>query len=316
MNVDKIPYLSLFAGVGGLDLGLRIAIDGAICIGLCDREFAAIEILESRIEEGSIENAPIFTDVRSFPGELYRGRVAGILAGFPCPDYSVAGKRAGIVGKHGQLWDDLADVIRDVGPDWVFMENVPGIYVPHGGDAGAILPAGLWFVLGDLAALGFDAEWLCLRASDVGASHGRARWFCLAYRKGRGFCVDELGNPTGNHEQRDTVSGIDREGLAAGGSERGQIRGIITDRGSRELPLFAPGPSDPRWPAILTEYPWLAPAISEEEVERLLHYLADGSAASLACSRTDGLRACGNGVVALQVALAFTVLARRVGLIL
>jgi hypothetical protein len=80
------------------------------------------------------------------------------------------------------------------------------------------------------------------------------------------------------------------------------------------LPIFAPGPADPLWAYILAEFPELAPAVSEEEAERLIRDLAPGMAATLAGSRTDQLRACGNGVVAIQGAAAFIELARRAGI--
>ncbi len=197
MAANPIPYLSLFAGCGGIDLALRIAEPASRCIGYVEIEAPAARNLAARMEDGSLEPAPIWSDVRTFPWELYRGRVAGILAGFPCPDYSVAGKRAGIVGKHGQLWSATAAVIDRVRPDWVFLENVPGILVPHRASrwrwdrdrrqwSQYVIPAGAWFVLGDLAALGFDAEWDCYRAAEAGLPHKRERWFCLAYRPGRG----------------------------------------------------------------------------------------------------------------------------------
>lgn len=127
-------YVSCFAGFGGLDLAVRIAKPKARCIGYVEINVEATEVLAARIAEGSLDNAPVWSDIRSFPSELYRGRVAGLVAGFPCPDYSVAGKRAGIVGKHGQLWDYLAITIRDMGAalEWIWLENVPGILVPHG----------------------------------------------------------------------------------------------------------------------------------------------------------------------------------------
>ena len=125
-------YLSFFAGVGGFDLAARICWPKSRCLGYVEIGIEAAEVLDARIEEGSLDEAPIFSDVRTFPCDLYRGRVAAILAGFPCPDYSVAGKRAGIVGKHGQLWWDLHRVIREVEPEWVRLENVPGLLTADG----------------------------------------------------------------------------------------------------------------------------------------------------------------------------------------
>jgi DNA (cytosine-5)-methyltransferase 1 len=163
-----------------------------------EAEVPAAANLAARIEDGSLDAAPVWSDVRTFDGRPWRGLVDGIIAGFPCPDYSVAGRRAGIVGKHGQLWHDLRRIIGEVQPGWLQLENVPGITVPHKLKrwrwdrdrhrwSPYVLPAGLWFVLGDLASLGFDAEWGCLSAAEVGASHKRDRWFCLAYRKSRGL---------------------------------------------------------------------------------------------------------------------------------
>lgn len=188
MHVDLPPitYLSFFAGAGSLDLGLRIALPNARCVGYVENEVSACEVLAANITSGAHEDAPIWTDVRTFRGRQWRGAVDSIVAGFPCPDYSVAGKRAGKIGKHGQLWDYLAIAIREVGPAIVELENVTGILVPHGAkDSEWVLPAGLWFVLGDLAEMGFDCEWGCIRASDVGASHQRYRWFCVAYSRQR-----------------------------------------------------------------------------------------------------------------------------------
>ena len=122
----------------------------------------------------SLESAPIWSDVRTFPCELFRGRVAGLVGGFPCTDLSVAGKRAGINGEHSGLWFEYLRIIREVQPEWIGIENVPAVIAfPAGG-----------IVLGGLAESGFDAEWISVRASDVGAPHKRERVFILAWRRG------------------------------------------------------------------------------------------------------------------------------------
>jgi DNA (cytosine-5)-methyltransferase 1 len=170
-------YLSLFSGCGGFDLSVRIAIPGARCVGYVEREISAARILAARMEDGSMERAPIWSDVRSFPCGVYRDRVAGIIGGFPCTDLSVAGKRAGIVeGEHSSLWFDYLRIIREVRPRWVFVENVPAVIAfPAGG-----------IVLRGLAEAGFDAEWEPKRASDVGAPHRRERVFIYAWDRERG----------------------------------------------------------------------------------------------------------------------------------
>jgi DNA (cytosine-5)-methyltransferase 1 len=95
-----------------------------------------------------------------------------ICAGFPCQDISYAGRGAGIVeGTRSGLWHTIADALGVLRPRLVVLENVAAIVARR---------PGLDVVLADLARLGFDAEWTCLRASDVGAPHQRNRWFLLA----------------------------------------------------------------------------------------------------------------------------------------
>ena len=193
-------YISMFSGVGGLDLAVRIAAPAAKCVCYVEAEIPAAANLATRLEEGSLDDAPVWSNVRTFDARLWRGLVDGVVAGFPCPDYSVAGKRAGIVGRHGQLWNEVARVLDESGAEWALLENVPGIVVPHKLKrwrwdrdrrkwTAYVLPAGLWFVLGDLAALGFDAEWCCVSAAACGAPHKRERIFILAYRSRRGLGI-------------------------------------------------------------------------------------------------------------------------------
>jgi DNA (cytosine-5)-methyltransferase 1 len=97
--------------------------------------------------------------------------------GFPCQDVSQAGKRAGVAnGERSGLWREFARIVGEVGPRFVFVENVAALVV-----------RGLDIVLGDLASLGFDAEWGCIRASDVGAPHRRERIFILAHARRSGI---------------------------------------------------------------------------------------------------------------------------------
>ena len=93
-----------------------------------------------------------------------------ICGGFPCQDISVAGKGAGIGGSRSGLWTEYARIIGEVRPRYVIVENVA-----------ALLDRGLERVLGDLAALGYDAEWHCIPASAVGAPHRRDRVWIVAY---------------------------------------------------------------------------------------------------------------------------------------
>lgn len=171
MNVDlssPVNYISLFSGAGGLDLSIRIAMPTAKCSCYVEIDVPAAAILASRLQEGSLDDAPVWSDITTFDGTAWRGRVDGLIGGFPCTDLSVAGQQAGILeGNRSGLWFEYARIIREVQPRWVFVENVPPVLAfPSGG-----------IVLGELNALGFDAEWMSLRASDVGAPPTRESGF-------------------------------------------------------------------------------------------------------------------------------------------
>ncbi|MCR3746665.1 DNA (cytosine-5)-methyltransferase 1 [Lentzea californiensis] len=90
-------------------------------------------------------------------------------AGFPCQDISDAGRRAGITGERSGLWTHVTDAVRVLRPQLVILENVA-----------ALLVRGLGRVAADLAEVGYDLRWTCVRASDVGAPHRRERWFGYA----------------------------------------------------------------------------------------------------------------------------------------
>ena len=173
MNVAIPTYLSFFSGAGGLDLAVTLAVPATRCIGYVEIELPADAILAARIADGSMDEAPVWSDIRTFPSELYCGRVAGAVFGFPCTDLSVAGKQAGLEGgTRSGLFYDAMRVVREVGCEWVFLENVPPVLAFPAGHA----------VLRELAESGFDAEWVSVRAADVGAPHRRERVFILGNR--------------------------------------------------------------------------------------------------------------------------------------
>lgn len=177
-----IRSISLFAGAGGLDLAMALVIPDLAPLLYVENEATAAQILASRITEGILPPAHIWSDITKLDGRKFRGAVDLIYGGFPCVDLSLAGKRAGIThGKKSGLWREYAKIIRQVRPSWVFIENVPGLLSAANGGV----------VLGQLAEMGFDAEWGVVSAKGVGAGHIRKRVFVLAYRRDGG-----LGNPT------------------------------------------------------------------------------------------------------------------------
>lgn len=162
--------LSICAGYGGIDLGLRLAVPSARTVCWVEREAAACEILVRRMSEGWLDPAPIWTDATTFDGRPWRGVVDCIAAGIPCQPWSTAGKRKGFEDER-HLGEELVRVVDEVGPGLVFVENVSGF-----------VRLGAPDLLGRLANLGYDAQWGMFSAAGVGAPHRRQRVFLLAYR--------------------------------------------------------------------------------------------------------------------------------------
>ena len=156
---------SLFSGIGGLDLGLERAGVGRT-IWQVEQDPFCREVLARHWPDADRS----VTDVRE-AGAHNLAPVDVLCGGFPCQDISLAGKGAGLAGERSGLWREFARLIRVFRPLGVVVENVA-----------ALVARGLADVLADLAALGFDAEWTTLRASDVGAPHRRERLFVVAWR--------------------------------------------------------------------------------------------------------------------------------------
>lgn len=131
--------------------------------------FCEIDPFCQRVLKKHWPNVPIFPDIRTLTAADVP-RVDLICGGFPCQDISFAGKGAGIEGERSGLWREFARLIGEIRPRFVIVENVA-----------ALLGRGLGRVLGDLAALGYDAEWHCIPASYVGAPHQRDRVWIVAY---------------------------------------------------------------------------------------------------------------------------------------
>ena len=148
--------------MGGLLLGWRT---------VCAVEIDAYcrSVLLARQRDGMLQPFPIWDDVCTFAGKPWRGHVDVVSGGFPCQDISSAGGRAGITGERSGLWSQFARIIGEVRPRHVLVENSPDLTA-----------RGLGVVLGDLAALGYDARWDVLGARHVGAPHKRDRIWIVA----------------------------------------------------------------------------------------------------------------------------------------
>ena len=174
MSELKLRVLSLFAGIGGFDLGLERT-GGFQTVAFCEIETHPRAVLAKNWPE-----VPCYNDVRTLTADRLATdgiAVDCIVGGFPCQDLSVAGRRAGIDGERSGLWSEFFRLIRELRPAYVLVENVGGLL------AGPSELPGAWFgkILGDLAAIRYDAEWDCIPAAAVGAPHLRDRVWIMAY---------------------------------------------------------------------------------------------------------------------------------------
>jgi DNA (cytosine-5)-methyltransferase 1 len=162
-----VNELHLFAGAGGGILGGMLL--GHTCVCAVEIEPYPRSVLLQRQRDGILPWFPIWDDVCTFDGRPWRGLVDIVCGGFPCQDISAAGKGAGITGERSGLWSEMARIIGEVRPRYAFVENSPMLTV-----------RGLGVVLGDLAAMGYDARWGVVSAANAGAPHRRERIWIVA----------------------------------------------------------------------------------------------------------------------------------------
>lgn len=272
--------LALFAGAGGGILGGHLLGWKTICA--VEREPYAASVLMQRQNDGILPPFPIWDDVCTFDGKPWRGLVDVVSGGFPCQDISAAGNGAGIDGERSGLWREMARIIGEVRPRFVFVENSP-----------LLISRGLAVVVGDLAEMGYGAQWCCISASDCGAPHKRDRIWLVAYADSKR--MEERVRQ--NREQTNGKSGKGRDEIGGGSEDVAdaaqlQRNGCNLDGQGRKIPEPGNGnggapPRNSRWPA-------------EPDVGRV----ADGVAA-----RVDRLKAIGNGQVPRVAETAFRMLA-------
>ena len=263
-----VNALELCAGVGMLGEGVRAGLEflGIHHRTVCyvEREAAAAAQLATLMEAGALDQAPVWSDMLTFDGAAWRGCVDLVVAGFPCQDLSVAGRRAGLGGKRSGLFFRVLDIADDCGADELVLENVAGIASATASVVdeaeGALEERAVARVLGELADRGWDAEWLPLSASDVGASHGRLRWFCYAWRVAHTGHRARAGEPqrvdrcVGSADQCIGGQAVDdpaRDGRHGRRREAGRRRGVCETGDAVGAGRLAYAPGDGReqgWP--------------------------------------------------------------------
>ena len=194
--------ISFCTGYGGLELGIRRAgVDVRTIVNVEIEAFCCAN-MAAKIEEGRMDNAPIWTDLKTFPAREFRGKVHGLIGGYPCQPFSSAGKRQGEKDPR-HLWPYLLKHVRAIRPVWCFWENVAG----H-------TTMGLWRVLSDLEEEGYRVETGIFSAEEVGAPHQRKRVFILGYSERAG--------------QSRSIMGQGKEQLGGAGAWDGKVLGNST----------------------------------------------------------------------------------------
>ena len=161
---SRINGLSLFSGIGGIDLALR---DYVKTIAYCEIEPYCQAVLLSRMASEDLDNAPIWDDIRSFNGfEL--PKIDIIFGGFPCQDISVAGLGKGLEGERSGLFFEILRLAKEIQPPFIFLENVP-----------AITTRGGLRVVREITEAGYDCRW-CIISANEWVDQKRERWFLLA----------------------------------------------------------------------------------------------------------------------------------------
>lgn len=285
---------SLCSGMGGLDMGVQQVLDAEVAWH-CEYAAAPSKILAHHWPEIPNHHDLTTTDWAAVePVDI-------LTAGYPCQPFSGNGSRGGQDDPR-HLWPAVFRAIRQLRPRYIFLENVED----H-------LSLGFGAVLGDLASAGFDAEWCVLRASDVGAPHGRPRLFLVATNSGSFFhaatqskrlagkvrtqpappSAERLNGPGAGHDaDQDSVD----EGCV---SSSFKDYGPAVERWERIINRRAPGPLVNRQGA-----PDINPRFVEWAMGLPHGWVTDVPGISV----SDQFKALGNGVVPQQAAAAYAAL--------
>ena len=228
---------SLFSGIGGIDLAFERA-GFQIAFQVENNTFC------QRVLAKHWPDVKRFEDVRNV-GKHNLPAADVLVGGFPCQDISNAGRRAGITeGSRSGLWFEFARIISELRPRYVFLENVA-----------AITSKGGSIVLGQLADMGYDAEWAVVSAADVGAPHLRKRWFCVANADGEQCEKQRIAV---GHAQAYAFAGCSGENNPNGRDTKSSVGRIFDGLPGQ---LDAVGRQPQRWPSRpgKAQYDWEAP---------------------------------------------------------
>ena len=279
---EGLRELALFAGAGGGILGGTLLGWRTVCAVEIDRYAACV--FAARQNDGILPPFPIWDDVCTFDGRPWHGVVDVVSGGFPCQDISAAGKGKGVRGgEKSGLWKQMARVVGEVRPQYVFVENSP-----------LLASRGLNIVVGDLAEMGYDAQWGVIGADDAGFPHHRKRMWILGYACGARL-ERHAKNEQGSREREKQNRHASTSDLQFAGWKRvvqGANDSALSDSGQEQFATLSG-----------VKYHRKKTVFAEPDVGRV----ANGVAA-----RVDRLKAIGNGQVPAVAALAWRILNGRI----
>jgi len=292
--------LSLFTGAGGGLLGTKLL--GWHTVGYVEFNKYCQQIIAQRIKDGILDEAPIFSDIRTFNDQQfarsYQGLVDVITAGFPCQPFSVAGKQLGADDPRN-MWPATIACIRTIRPQLCWLENVPALAVSE------------YFgtILGELAEAGYNIRWRILSAAELGAPHKRDRLWILAYAKHNSDITKR-----GQTGEKKSLSRIDRKKghsrQFTGTSDNLKVSPEkMGDTQSERLQGFRtngeqiPHAYDEKRLSMCSSGGWWEHDPAQAKIKSRVGRVADGVA-----NRMDRLKALGNGQVPAVVQATYKLL--------
>jgi len=188
-----VNVLDLCSGVGGIALGIKLAVPTARTVCYVEREAFCCEVLAHQMQASRLDAAPIWTDLGTFDGRPWRGVVDCVSAGFPCQRFSTASRGRTVAE---DLWPHIIRVIEESRPSTVFLENVQRWPIGRASRC--------------LSDLGYATAFDPFDSAEVGAAHRRRRWFLVAHLDRQGQLlspvddqVASLRPPGTSHRHRD-----------------------------------------------------------------------------------------------------------------
>jgi len=233
--MNAVNGLSLCSGIGGIDLGLALAIPSYRTVCYVEIQRACQDLLLARMADGLLDQAPLWHDLKRFEARSWRGLVDLVHGGYPCQPFSHIGKRRG-AGDPRHLWPHIRRIVGECEPEWCFFENVAG----H-------LSLGAPDVIRDLIEMGYDVAIGIFTAAEVGAPHRRERLFILAHAGTQPRVPEQQGS---HHAAGD-----------GGGSPGVEGHACVAAVGYPRA--WPPGPRDPAWGDIVAVDSSVAPAIDD-----------------------------------------------------